>query len=191
MINILPAIPEVEAHPPSLFTCRPRFAGSANQFHSHPLHMATTAINSLYPDAVHVKRGYAGQSASSTTKPWTNMCPWILLLAVNGDNRTSISFQVEDTPADPARSLAHDHLRGVWKFITRKLLTCHTCVTLLLWGQGWGHAGVDWDEYRLYQLHLSFKACRAGIYTSHDCPLSFFLSCFYCRIVPSRLSDCS
>ena len=69
MINILPAIPEVEAHPPSLFTCRPRFAGSANQFHSHPLRMATTAMNSLNPNAVHVKRGYAGQSASSTTKP--------------------------------------------------------------------------------------------------------------------------
>ena len=43
--------------------------------------------------------------------------PWISLLAVDGDKKTAIPFEVEDPRlADPARQLAFDHLRGIRKF---------------------------------------------------------------------------
>ena len=43
--------------------------------------------------------------------------PWITLLLVDGEKKTPISFKVEDPRlANPARSLAIDHLRGIRKF---------------------------------------------------------------------------
>ena len=43
--------------------------------------------------------------------------PWISLLAVDGEKKTPIPFKVEDPRlANPARSLALDHLRGIRKF---------------------------------------------------------------------------
>ena len=50
--------------------------------------------------------------------------PWISLVVIDGESKTQIPFKLEDARlADPARTLALNHLRGVRKFTPFHVLT--------------------------------------------------------------------